>query len=388
MAITSTAPVVSSTGISAPSFGDVLDFLVSGYKGIVGSDAYLDPSTQDGQWIAIQAQAIVDTNAAIIATYNSFSPATAVGAGLSSVVKINGIKRAVSSYSTVDLILSGTAGTTVTNGVVTDPSGNRWNLPATVNIPSGGSIVSTATAETIGAISVPANATWTINTPTLGWTGCTNSSASAPGNPVESDAALRNRQTSSVALPSLSILDGMIGALEDIPGVTRLQVYENASDTTDGSGLPPHSVTAVVEGGDSQTIANTIAFKKSPGVTTNGTTSETVTTAYSTSTISFYRPSTTSATVAITLKDMGGYTTAIGTAIKAAVSSYINALPIGKSVQLTKLYLPAFLSGTADSATYDITALTLNGASSDLTIGFSNVAYCDPSTGVTITVAS
>ena len=60
-----------------------------------GSDAVLTPDSQDGQLLAVFAQAIYDNGQALIAIYNSFSPATAQGAGLSSLVKINGLARDV-----------------------------------------------------------------------------------------------------------------------------------------------------------------------------------------------------------------------------------------------------------------------------------------------------
>ncbi len=385
--LTTTAPTISSTGITAPAYADILSYLVSQYQAIFGADTYLDPSTQDYQFLAIQARCISDTNSAVIAAYNAFSPATAQGAGLSSVVKINGITRAVPSYSTVDLTIAGSVGTVITNGVVAGSSGIRWNLPPSVTIPSSGSIVATATAQALGAISLGANAVWTILTPTLGWTSVTNANPSAPGNPVESDAALRLRQSSSVALPSLSILDGLVGALKGLPGITRLAAYENPTSSTTPDGRPPYSLALVVEGGDSQTVANTIAAKKGVGVNTYGSTSLTVTEAYGTPTISFSRPTQTAVTVAITLHALTGYTTVIGASVAAAVASYINSLPIGSNMQLTKLYLPANLYGAANSATYEITALTINGGSSDVTIGLMNVAYCNPSSGVNITAA-
>src|SRR5690348_1507892 len=149
MTITTTAPTISSTGISAPSYADILSFLQSKYQGIYGADVYLGSDSQDGQFLAVIAQAINDANSAAIAIYNSFSPATAQGAALSSNVKINGLARNVASYSTVDLLITGQAGTTITNGVVTDAANNRWSLPASVVIPSGGQVTVTATCQTV-----------------------------------------------------------------------------------------------------------------------------------------------------------------------------------------------------------------------------------------------
>src|SRR5262245_35802631 len=115
-------PVVSidANGISAPLFTDVLVWLQEQYRSIYGSDVMLDADTQDGQWVAVVAQAIHDTNQTLVSTYNAYSPTFAQGAGLSSVVKINGIRRLSASYSMVDVLCVGQAGTDISGGVVGD----------------------------------------------------------------------------------------------------------------------------------------------------------------------------------------------------------------------------------------------------------------------------
>ena len=181
--ITTTAPTVDATGITAPSYADVLAYLKSQYQTIYGSDVYLEADSQDGQFLAIIASAINDANAVAISVYNAFSPASAQGANLSSVVKINGITRAVASLSTVDLTIVGQVGITITNGVVQDTNNVKWDLPASVTIPPAGTIVVTATCETPGAIAAVAGSVNQISTPTRGWQTVTNVSAAAPGNP-------------------------------------------------------------------------------------------------------------------------------------------------------------------------------------------------------------
>ncbi len=373
--ITTTAPTVSPTGITAPTYADVLAYLQAQYQAIYGSNVYLGSDSQDGQFLAIIANAINDANAAAIAVYNAFSPATAQGANLSSVVKINGIARNVASNSSATVLITGQAGTIISNGVVQDTAGYKWNLPASVVIPPGGSISVTATCQTIGAIAALAGTLTGIATPTLGWQNVTNPAAATTGAPVETDAALRARQTLSTAIPSLTVIGGIVGAVAAIPGVTRYAVYENDTATTDTNGLPSHSIALVVEGGDQTAIANAIAAKKTPGAGTYGTTSVTVTDPYGIShVINFFRPTDVAITVAITIKALSGYTTNIGIEIENAVANYLNGLGIGQKVMLSRVYVPANLSGSADGLTYEITSLTLNGSASDVAIAFNQVA--------------
>ena len=356
------ACTVSATGITAPSFADIQAYLQTSYRDIYGSDVVLDNSTQDGQWIGIIAQALNASNSATIAAWNKFSPATAVGVGLSSVVKINGIAREIASYSTVDVTLSASAGQApvITNGSVKDNNGYVWTLPATVMIPTSGSVTVTATCTTIGAIGAGIGTVTTINTPTLGWASVTNMSAAAVGSPVETDATLRVRQTKSTMLPSTSVLDGIIGAIAALDGVTSVAGYENDSDTTDANGIPANSTSLVVEGGDASAIATIIANKKTMGSPTYGTTSETVTDSYGNSqTINFYRPTNVEITGTIALKALTGYTDAIGTGIATAVAAYIQSQSIGSTIYTTRLYAPATLQQADGGLTYDLTSIQI-----------------------------
>ncbi|MBR8380701.1 hypothetical protein KDW20_33520, partial [Burkholderia cenocepacia] len=120
MTITTIAPTIDANGISAPTFADILTFLKTQYQAIYGPDVYLEADSQDGQLIAVFAKAMSDVNSVCVGVYNSFSPATAVGAALSSNVKINGIARAVASYSSADLLIVGQTGTTISNGIAKD----------------------------------------------------------------------------------------------------------------------------------------------------------------------------------------------------------------------------------------------------------------------------
>lgn len=390
MTITSVAPVISATGISAPSFNDVLQYVIAKYQGIYGSDVYLGADSQDYQFLSAGiATPINDLNAAIIATYNAYSPATGQGANLSSIVKINGLTRNVPTNSTVDQIIVGQAGTVITNGVTQDANSNKWNLPATVTIPSGGSITVTATCQTAGAIQAGIGTVNQIATPTLGWQSVTNASAANAGAPVETDSQLKARQSVSTALPSRTVLEGTVGAIWAIPGVTRVTPYENDTSTADANGVPGNKIYIVVEGGDSTAIANAIASKKTPGTGTYGTTTISVTDAYGIAhNINFYRPTYDAITCAITLKALAGYTSTIGAAIQTAVSNYINAVAIGGAPSGTVEWDSALTAAKSVTGgnTFRIISLTLTGpggaGSPDVPLAFNHAGQATPSSVV------
>lgn len=354
------APVVTSTGISAPTYVDILASLQASFKLIYGADAYLEADSQDGQWLAIIALAIYDSGQASIAVYNAFSPATAVGAGLSSVVKINHLARLVASRSAVNVTIVGVAGTVITSGVVSDVAGNKWDLPATVTVPVGGSIVVTATAQTLGAIQAQIGTVSTISTPTAGWQTATNASAAAAGLPVETDATLRSRQELAPAIASYTPMAALVAAIQAITGVTYGVIYENDTNTTDANGVPAHSLALVVKGGDATVIAQTLFDKKSLGVGTYGTTTINITDASGTvRPVKFFVPTQVPIKVTVTLHPIINYTTAISNSIKQAVVDFINGLSVNEDLVVSRLYGPALLvTGSAQSETYAITSIT------------------------------
>lgn len=347
---------IDATGFHQPDYAAVLEALQAEYRAIYGQDVYLEPDSQDGQWLAVVALSLHETISLAAGVYNSFSPLTALADALSRNVKLNGIRRRVETFSTVDLKIVGQVGTQILNGVAEDSLTQKWNLPATVTIPLAGEIVVTASAAEKGSVSAIAGSISKIATPTLGWQTVTNLLAAVLGEPVETDAQLRLRQDISTAIPSLSVLEGIVGVVGSLTGVTRLKGYENDEGVVDGDGLPAHSIALVVEGGVTQDIGNAMAAKKTPGTRTHGTTAVVATDKYGLiNTINFFRPTPATIGVEVTIVPLPGYTTGFSTLIKQALLDYLKALKIGDDVLTTKLYVPANLPNVAAGATFDIT---------------------------------
>ncbi len=386
---------VTAEGISAPDYQTILDTLTSYFQQIYGSEAYLEPDSKDGQMVALVALVIHDANNTAISVYNCFSPATGYGAALTSNVKINGISRRGATNSTVDLLLTGTAGTSITNGTVKDTNNVIWRLPASVTIGVGGTVTVTATCSNSGAVAALAGTITTINTPTRGWASVTNPAVATVGEPAETDAELRIRQGQSVALPSLTPFEGVDGAIANVAGVTRHKLYENDTGATDSNGLPPHSISAIVDGGDVTEIAQTIRGNKGQGTATYGTTSVTVPDTYGNPhVISFSRSTDVPIYGHITLKAFTGYTSQIGVQIQQAVADYINGLTIGDDVLLSRIYSPANLGVVSggNARYYDIQELLIGKSSgsvaaANIIIAYNESASCKPE-NIVLTVTS
>lgn len=350
---------IDSSGYHVADFPSFQNWLIAQYQAIYGSDVYLLPDSQDGQFLAVLAQAFFDTAMVGASVFNSFAPGTAQGVGLSRLVKINGIARQVPSNSTVEVQIVGIAGTPVTNGVAQDTLQQKWDIP-NCTIPDSGMITQTAVAELPGAIAAEANTVTTIFTPTLGWQSVNNSAPATTGAPVETDAQLRVRQTQSTSDPSLTVLDGTTGGIANLAGVQKVRPYENDTASTDGNGIPRNSISMVVVGGDDVDICNEIALHKTPGTGTYGNTTELVYDAHGMPlNISFGRAATATIQCTVTGAAGVGWSTDFIALIQAAVAAAINAGNIGDDVLLSKMFAPAYLIGTAPGLTYTISGITL-----------------------------
>jgi uncharacterized phage protein gp47/JayE len=394
-----TVPVVSidGNGIAAPLFTDVLSWLQAQYQSIYGEDINIAADTQDGQWLSVIASAIHDANMTIVDTYNAFSPTYAQGAGLSSVVKINGIRRLMSSTSTVNVLCVGQAGTDI-SGIALGDNLNlntQWILPGTFGsgtliIPPSGQVEATAVCSVSGSVGAGIGSITRILTPVPGFQTVTNDFPAVVGAPTENDAQLRRRQTISVANPSQTIVVGIQGAISNLEGVQRCMVYENPTAAPDANGIPAYSMAVVVEGGDAQAIANMIALRKTPGSPTFGTTNIMVYDVRGIPTrINFFELILVPITVQITVTALAGFTQTIQNNIQAQVVEFLSTLPIGYDSYLTKLIAATELP-EPDGLTYDVTSVfqSRDGGppqNIDVSVSFIEAAWADPTT-VAVTV--
>ena len=360
---------LTSAGPLAPSYSDILSSLQTSFLNIFGSDAYIAPDSQDGQLLALFAAAINDSNAATIQAYNSFSPAFAQGTNLSTMVKINGIKRLSASNSSAPVLITGVAGTIINNGACLDVSGNIWNLPTNVIIPVGGSITVLATAAKTGSIVAPSGSINQIHSPTLGWQSVISTADATLGSPVETDAALRLRQSISTSYPAVAVVNSIAAAVANVPGVLQSVIYENPTNTTDSNGLPAHSISCVVSGGDPIAVATAIAQKKTPGTGTYGTTTEIINVGGTNLTINFYEATNVSLTATIHITPKAGYNSLIGTAIQNSLVAFIGQQRIGQTIEFAEV-LAACVGPTYKLESIVLTIGSTNYTNQDVPIAF------------------
>lgn len=369
--------LVTETGISAPSYEEIYEYLKGRMWAIFGDDINLDADTQDGQMVGIVAAAISDVNAQAIAVYNAYNPTTAKGVALDFAVKVNGITRQAASHSQIDLRIVGQAGTHIVNGVALDEAENKWNLPADVVVPPAGEITVTAIAAEEGNIRAPAGTVNRIGTPTLGWQTVENILAAEPGAPVQTDLELRVQQSKSTALPSVSLWEGIIGSLLTTAGVRRVSGIKNDGDTPTTEGVPGHSIAMIVDGGEVADIAKTIFLKKGEGVGTYGSTSYNYLDTYGfPNTIKFSRPTVVPAYCKLTISPAADYLSSAEEEIKARIVAYINSLDIGESVNIARVLASAVKTdaGIVDER-FSVEAITLGRSATAQTAASLAIAW-------------
>lgn len=329
-------PYIDEAGLHLNTYEDIRDHLITEARRIFGEDIYLENDAADYQYISLVALVCYDLQNSLALAYDSRSPATAIGRGLESLVLLNGVSKKTASYSNCQVMLTGTPGYSIINGAATDDNGNTWLLASPTVLPSSGLLQATVTCSKIGAIKAGVGEINKIATPQRGWDSIINQVPAVAGQPVETDAELRRRQKISVAIPSQTILEGTIAGIASISGVTRYKVYENDTNIStvdpvyNPYGLPAHSITAIVEGGQDIEVAQQIRLHKTPGCYTNGDVDVTITNSLGLlDRIRFYRPVYVPITVEITIRPYGGFTQDYLALIRESIAMYLNNLDIG-----------------------------------------------------------
>lgn len=261
---------IGPNGLQIPSLQDIIDFLSNGFRTIYGADINLNPNTADGQMIALQAQAIFDTYQQMANVYTTFDPDQATGINLDRDCAYNNVQRQPGSY-TQQLVAITNSGSITLTGLdvspnfpytVSDTQGNQYQLITTITLSTPGTTALAFEATVLGPIQSAPN---TITVPVTVLPGVTSinnpTGPSSIGVNEESDPSLRIRRQNSTALPSKGYLQGLLGALLDVDGVSYAFIHENTGSSVDGTGTAGHSIWCIVDitGSDVSLIQSEVA---------------------------------------------------------------------------------------------------------------------------------
>jgi uncharacterized phage protein gp47/JayE len=276
------ADIINEDGLELKTLNEIIEDLETGFKNIYGQDINVDSDTQDGQIINLLAQTLADLRSLANDVYQSFNPDTATGAVLDQRVVINNIERKAGTFTIAPVEI--TVDRTVTldgldvdfNNVdgtgytVQDDAGTQFILVDTTVLTPGTTSLNFRAKE-IGEVEVLTDTITNAVTVVLGVTGINNPSGSiSTGENEETDTELRIRRSQSVANASNGYLNGLLGSVLDLDGVTEARLFENVTNVVDSDGIPAHGMWLIANGGANSDIANVIYEKKSYGANMKG----------------------------------------------------------------------------------------------------------------------
>lgn len=269
---------------------------------VIPYGAQITSSTENGShWECIATNAAISKNKACYAAYSINST---IQDGTVYTIKINGVTASYTAVAgdTASKVLSTLMKSfpdipySMDNGILsirTTAKGETFATEAqNITISSIGTPIQFR-CVTVGAVNQDIGTINQIVTSIPGWTGVLNQYAASVGQDAETDTHLRQRWNRSLFSRGSTNIDAIAEALAyNVTGVTTVKVYENRTDVTDTDGRPPHSIEAIVEGGENDDIAKVIWKTKAGGINTYGTEHGTTMDANGTEqTLYFNRPS-------------------------------------------------------------------------------------------------
>lgn len=272
-------------------------------------------------WIALNA---------ITYTYNSGASATKISI-------LNGLKAALPGYVTAVVTGSG-------DNARLDIS---YDTPQTITVSAritGPRISTYATfaATRPGPQQLGVGALDTITTPISGWAGVTNRGPGTVGRNEETDEELRARRSESLRLGGSNTLDAITTRLRQIPGVLTQRVVVNNTNSTNGEGIPGHSIRAIVEGGTNAEIADVLFNYVAAGIGYYGAITVDVLSAVTGTTfpVKFDRPTNVPFYVTVTVDDSVNTPVDIVAAVREALTAFAADYTIAEPVLYTRLFSP------------------------------------------------
>jgi uncharacterized phage protein gp47/JayE len=275
---------VSTTGLVTQGISEIIEELAAAWQDPddgFGPEADVSDSSTLGRISKVQAGREAPIQAAIQTLVLNFDPAVAEGYFLDVLARLNGVTRDPATYAESDAVAGVTSGATTipANAIVrNDRTDAEWVVVSDVVAPGAGTYAVTIRARAKGPQDFISTDTWTIVTPSSGWTTLETTLDLAiedAGTNAETNAELRLKREEAL-LAAGNDWDAIQAAVGLVVGVSYVGGLNN---TTGGTldGVPYGAIEVVVEGGDDVAVAQAIYDHLPPGTRTFGVSSETIT---------------------------------------------------------------------------------------------------------------
>lgn len=247
------------------------------------------------------------------------------------------------AYECITPGTSGVASLSTTDADITDGTVHWFYLGD-----GEGAVDVDAAATITGPVTASAGDIIQIVSAVSGWDGVTNVFDANPGSDQMTDSELREAREDELAGPGTSPADAILADLEKLDGVTAVRIFVNDTDSTDADGMPPHSVEALVQGGEDQDIFDQLFASVAAGIATTGTEEGTVTDSQGYDhVVKFSRPVEKAIYVEITLVENTA-TYDGDAAVKAAIAAIGDGEVVGLDAVASRISAAAFVTGVLD----------------------------------------
>jgi uncharacterized phage protein gp47/JayE len=378
---------LTATGYEAYTLADIVESVQADVRARISDKIDLSERTVLGNFIQIICAKIAENGEVGAEAYAAFDVDAASDDRLVALGLLIGVPRRGATKglvtATVNLQASKSyaAGDLVAH--VQDEADNRWvNRDAVVST-TAGNYSAVFEAETAGAAGIaPAGTLTVLAQPVDGWNTITNALDATEGTDIEAIEDLRLRMQLAVSSGGSRTRGAIRAKLVQLEGVIAAEVFENTTSVTDGNGIPPHAIRAVVWDGspaqaDDDAIAQIIFDHKAEGIVSDGGESGVAQDdVLGPVTVAFERATNSVATIAVAIES------AAGVAITDVEDAIIAAMPqlVGEELTYNKIAAAVFRVPGVD----DWTTLTINAGTADLpaTVG---TIYTATAASITVT---
>lgn len=253
---------LTTQGLTVPTYAEQRAAQVETFSGLAGGDVATDEGTIEGDMITLQALGITEQNELLAAILLAAYPRSASGASLDRAQSWLVGGRTRQTKSTVTLPVTGTALAVLPIGIAAKPTGTtvRWLSTAEITLDGIGDGSGEFQAEEFGAVTASAGTTWTIATPTVGWTTVGPNGADAlVGNLDQSDESYRLQGASALKAGTLE------AAVWAVNGVTLVSLIENQTNIADAYWGETFWAEILVVGGTDAAVAAALHTVRGPG---------------------------------------------------------------------------------------------------------------------------
>jgi hypothetical protein len=227
------------------------------YENATGLDVDWERDTFLANIVAIMAEKLGELSQGARSAYETFDLSEAQGKYLDVLASLYGVSRLRATFSTVDVVLEGTANTTIPSGSeVQDVDGTTWVLRNNVDLGANGQATAEFRVANRGSIQIEPldidtrNQKGAIVSSVAGWDAAYNPNTGTVGRDEETDAELRARtQRSQQRLGAGTLQSLQASVVEDVEDVEAVFAVENDADVVsiiNGDTFKPHSFTLYI----------------------------------------------------------------------------------------------------------------------------------------------